>query len=84
MAEVTVESTEAPTETEAETDAETEAKTDAPKETEAKTDAPATEAPAGEQTTEPAAEKSCGGVIGAGVIVAVLAMGACVVAKKKD
>jgi hypothetical protein len=83
MVEVTIESTEAPTETEAETDAETEAKTDA--ETEAKTDAE-TNAPDGEQTTEPAAEKekSCGGVIGAGVIVAVLAMGACVVAKKKD
>ncbi len=83
MGSVTVESTEAPTEEPTQAPAETEAKTDAPKETEAKTDAE-TNAPEGEQTTEPAAEKSCGGVIGAGVIVAVLAMGACVVAKKKD
>ena len=83
MKEVTVESTEAPTEAPTQAPAETEAETDA--ETEAKTDAE-TNAPDGEQTTEPAAEKekSCGGVIGAGVIVAVLAMGACVVAKKKD
>ena len=83
MTEVSIESTEAPTEAPTQAPAETEAKTDA--ETEAKTDAE-TNAPDGEQTTEPAAEKekSCGGVIGAGVIVAVLAMGACVVAKKKD
>lgn len=79
MGSVTVESTEAPTEEP--TEAPTNAETDAPKETEAKTEAK-TDAP--EQTTEPAAEKSCGGVIGAGAIVAVLALGVCVVAKKKD
>ena len=83
MGSVTVESTEAPTEEPTQAPAETEAKTEAPKETEAKTDAE-TNAPEGEQATEPAAEKSCGGVIGAGAIVAVLALGACVVAKKKD
>ena len=37
-----------------------------------------------EATTEaPKAEKACGGIIGAGVI-AIIALGACVVAKKKD
>ena len=83
MTEVTIESTEAPTTeekteaptTEEKTEEKTEAKTDA--ETEAKTDAP-------EGTTEGKSESSCNGIIGAGVIVAVLAMGACVVAKKKD
>lgn len=83
MGSVTVEQTTAE-ETEETTEAEsTEAKTEAPKETDAKTEAPTTDD--GAATTEPAAEKkSCNGVIGAGVIVAVLAMGACVVAKKKD
>ena len=48
--------------------------------TEAPTEAPTTE----EQTTEaPKTEKACGGIIGAGVI-AIIALGACVVAKKKD
>ena len=84
MAEITIESTEAPT-TEAPTEAPT---TEAPA-TEAPTteapdatDAPATDAPEG--TTAAASEGGCGGIIGAGAIVAVLALGACVVAKKKD
>ena len=71
-------------ETEAKTEAETEAETEA--KTESKTEAK-TEAPAGEATTEAeteAAKSSCNGVIGAGAILAVLALGACVVAKKKD
>ena len=78
--ETTAEPTEATTEepTEATTEggeATTEAKTEATteKKTEAKTEA----------TTE-AAESGCGGIIGAGALVAVLALGACVVAKKKD
>ena len=58
--------------TEAKTEAETEAKTDA--ETEAGTEA-GTEAPAAE---------SCKSFVGAGAVVAVLALGVCVVAKKKD
>ena len=78
------EETEAPTETEteAETEAQTEAKTEAT--TEAKTEAK-TEAPAVEQTTEAPAEKSgCGSVIGSAAIVAAIALGALVIAKKKD
>ena len=84
MTDVSIESTEAPTEEPTEAPESTEAKTEAPTQTETKTEAPATNAP--ETETEPAAEKnkSCGGVIGAGAIVAVLALGACVVAKKKD
>lgn len=79
MSEITIESTEAPT-TEEETEAPTTEETKAP-ETEAKTEA---ETPAPEQTTAAAEEGGCGGVIGAGAILAVLALGVCVVAKKKD
>ena len=79
--ETTAEPTEATTEepTEATTedagDATTEAKTEATteKKTEAKTEA-----------TTAAADDGCGSIIGAGALVAVLALGACVVAKKKD
>lgn len=79
--ETTAEPTEATTEepTEATTedagDATTEAKTEAT--TEAKTEAKT-------EATTAAADDGCGGIIGAGVLVAVLALGACVVAKKKD
>ena len=81
MTSITIETTEAPTEEPTTEAPETEAKTEAPK-----TDAPTTEAPAGdpEQTTEAAKEGGCGGIVGAGAIVAILALGACVVAKKKD
>ena len=37
-----------------------------------------------EQTTEKASGGTCGGVIGAGTIFAILALGVCVVAKKKE
>ena len=82
MGSVTVATTEE--ETEPETDATTAEDTKAP-ETDAKTDA-VTTAPAddGEATTEAEKSGGCGSVIGAGAIVAVLALGACVVAKKKD
>jgi len=55
------------------------------------TDAPAsgdatTQAPEGEVTTEPEAEKSgsCGGVVGAGVLAIVAVLGTAIVLKKKD
>ena len=82
MGSVTVATTEE--ETEPETEATTAEDTKAP-ETDAKTDA-VTTAPAddGEATTEAEKSGGCGSVIGAGAIVAVLALGACVVAKKKD
>lgn len=82
MGSVTVASTEEVTEepTEATTAEDTKAPETDDK-TEATTTAPAGE---GEATTDAAEEKSCGTVIGAGAIVAVLALGACVVAKKKD
>ncbi len=85
MEKVTVESiTEEETEPDENT---TEDKVDDPKETDADTDDKtddATTAPDSEQATDPAEKKGCGGIIGAGAIVAVLALGACVVAKKKD
>ncbi len=81
MGSVTVESTEAPTEEP--TQATTAEDTKAPDKTDAPTEAPTT-APEGEVTTEAEKQGNCNNVIGAGVIVAVLAMGACVVAKKKD
>ena len=75
--------TEAPANTDAQTEAATEAKTDAP-ETEAKTEAPATTAPESEAQTEPEAKGGCGSVIGGAAIVAAIALGALVIAKKKD
>ena len=79
MTSITIETTEAPTEEPTTEAPETDAKTEAPT-----TEAPTTEAPNAEQTTEAEKESSCGGIIGAGALVAVLALGACVVAKKKD
>ncbi len=82
MGSMTVATTEE--ETEPETEATTAEDTKAP-ETDAKTDAE-TKAPetSEEATTEAEKSGSCGSIIGAGAIVAVLALGACVVAKKKD
>ncbi|MBQ7380008.1 MAG: hypothetical protein IJW70_10085 [Clostridia bacterium] len=72
-------------ETEAETEPESNTVADTEDTTEAKTEAtttPATEAP---DATETEAEQSssCGGIIGSGAIIAMLTLGACVVAKKK-
>jgi len=75
-------------ETETETDAATESDTapDTDEQTEAKTEAttsPSTQAP---EATEAETEKpsgSCGSVIGSGAILAILALGTAVVAKKK-
>ncbi len=66
--------------TAAETEAETEAKTEAT--TQEVTDAPTTDAP----TTQPEApaKSGCGSVIGGAAIVAAIALGALVIAKKKD
>ncbi len=69
--------------TAAETEDETEAKTDAP-ETQDTTDAPATNAPESEAQTEPEAKGGCGSVLGGAAIVAAIALGALVIAKKKD
>lgn len=70
--------------TEAGTEAETEDKTET--NTEEKTEAPTTQAPTTEApTTEaPKTEGGCKGMIGGAAIVAAIALGALVVAKKKD
>ncbi len=48
------------------------------------TDDVTTEAPSGEGTTEaPKTEKACGGIVGAGVL-AIIALGACAVTKRRD
>ena len=83
MSEITIESTEAPTTEEPTTEAPTtEAAGDA-------TEAPSADATTTEQapeaTTDAGESKGgCSNVIGAGAVVAVLALGVCVVAKKKD
>lgn len=44
-----------------------------------------TEQPTEQQTTEaPKQEKGCGGIVGAGALVAIIALGVCAITKKKD
>ena len=59
--------------------------TEEPTTEEVTTEEVTTEQATEEQTTEtPKQEKGCGGIVGAGALVAIIALGACVITKKKD
>ena len=59
--------------------------TEEPTTEEVTTEEVTTEQATEEQTTEtPKQEKGCGGIVGAGALVAIIALGACAITKKKD